>query len=915
MDLLEAIETLKGGLMWIGLSVLAAIVGGCVAAWLYHLTRGMEAWWRGLRTWFDKIVFIGLFAACALIGGTKTNSPPLLQMPFPPSLSQAVVQEITEGEIAQGWRLESIATNDAVSYVMPDGVSPSFNWHRRGTFGEWARLDFGDFIFPLGTNDETFSSFSVFNDGRIRPAPRDVAREICAVGVPMLAMQGASRFWVADASAVAGRPPYQAKLLTWENFFLNADTNTPVSAQIELFPNGDFTTRSNNVEQIYRRVAYFDWDGDGLENSVDPDPLVAGPDAHGTNGEWYNKVCSNVFSAVATSCDPPGSGAGGAQLVAPVELSWREGVNSNAYYFVDVVTERGPAPIYFTGDRDSRLGNPVVVARAFETNRVPLLIGIYYAITSTVPFAVSYPMDYMYPVLETNEPCRASVRWPLEFSVEPDGYGGFYTSVIPYDPGGTFQWGNGGTGGMRSGGVRSGDSGFSSCEYSIYGNWLGFTCVGPDCGCHGCSVDGTYTVECSTFNLPTLFCGCSYDDPDDPPDDPPEEPFPETPSVAITFGKPVIIFEDRYEASPDNCVEKRSTTNTLTVTASGGTSGATLILASANLECLQRIGGGSVSLPAEIVLGPYMSYTATFRCVGAGDGGTPLVSGIISGLDGTDSSYAQTTVVRVEIQKLRNAPVNQCLNRHEYGIGEKILFHQSPGSPEVEILAEDVKILGVGTRTIEWGISNIEHTLSFSLNDVRYVPLVKIHKPNGIEGYDAQAVTNGFPPGIAGGLELVQRYRLLPLTVDFSALEIEEVPCDDAIPPTGYFAYTPPKVFPRTHSTAAGAGVWNVVVAGNYIEAKNGGRMRDHAGYPDQLPRMMPDGTTTNNPAYGWLGGSLVWKVPFGWRLKDSHNEGPIGIFAEGTRQIQSITETGDYSVEKLGHKATRQINGTLTLE
>ena len=41
----------------------------------------------------------------------------------------------------------------------------------------------------------------------------------------------------------------------------------------------------------------FDWDGDGLENSVDPEPLVAGPDAHGTNAEWYNVVCSNVFSA------------------------------------------------------------------------------------------------------------------------------------------------------------------------------------------------------------------------------------------------------------------------------------------------------------------------------------------------------------------------------------------------------------------------------------------------------------------------------------------------------------------------------------------------------------------------------------------------------------------------------------------
>ena len=117
----------------------------------------------------------------------------------------------------------------------------------------------------------------------------------------------------------------------------------------------------------------------------------------------------------------------------------------------------------------------------------------------------------------------------------------------------------------------------------------------------------------------------------------------------------------------------------------GGASGATLILSTADIECLQRVGGGSVSLPAEIVLGPYMSYTATFRCLGAGNGGTPLVSGIISGLDGTDSSSAQTSVVRVEIEREHDAPGNDCLNRHDYGIGEFMRVCQYPFSPSIII--------------------------------------------------------------------------------------------------------------------------------------------------------------------------------------------------------------------------------------
>ena len=438
-------------------------------------------------------------------------------------------------------------------------------------------------------------------------------------------------------------------------------------------------------------------------------------------------------------------------------------------------------------------------------------------------------------------------------------------------------------------------------------------CYGPDCGCHGCSVDGAYTMECSTFNLPTLFCGCSYDDPDDPPDDPPDEPFPVTPFVSITFSAQAVIFEDRYEASPNSWVEKRSTTNTLTVTASGGASGATLILSTANLECLQRVGGGSVSLPAEIVLGPYMSYTATFRCLGAGNGGTPSVSGIISGLDGTDSSSAQTSVVRVEIEREHDAPGNDCLNRHDFGIGEWVYIRQFPTSSGITVSATDANVHGGSAPIIMWGVSNIEHSLTFSLNDVEYVPLVRVLKPTGIEGYDAQAYTNGLPPGAAGGLHLVQRYRVLPLTVNFTRLRIEEVPCYDPIPPTGYFIYTPPDRIPRTHTIDAGAGEWFFVDPGNLVGASEDGR--DKAGCRVELTRRMPDGTPTDDPSYGWLGGDLPWKVPFGWKHRDSSAVEPVGRFAEDTRQILSITESGDFSVHKLQHTATRRLDGIITVD
>ena len=527
MSVIETIEAFKSGLMWICLSALAAIAVGVIGAWLCRSARSVVAWaWRS-RPWFEKGVLIGLLSFCVVFGSEKTRSGG-------GALGDRALPGVTAEEIAQGWRLVTETNCTVDVYAMPEGVSPTFNWHKRGTFGEWARLDLGDFAFPLGTNSGAVTSLSVFNDGRIRPTPRDAAREICAVGVPMLAMQGASRFWVGEVATNFAPPDLVATernppriRLTWENFFLHADTNTPVNAQIELVANGDFVTRSNDVERICRRIEPFDWDGDGLENTVDPDPLVAGPDAHGTNAEWYNVVCSNVLEAVG--------GDGSAGTPRPT-LSWLDGVNSNAYYFVDVVTTNGLVPIYFTGDRESRLGNPVVVARAYETNHVPLLIGINYAVTSPVPFSVLLTDDGFASVT-TNSVSDYDVRWPLDFvfTERIEESGRVYTvTVEPYDPGGVLTWDGGG---MRSGASSGCGCGCLGCVgYSV-----GFNCSAT-CTCHGeCKAVGGYAFENTLFAVTGGVCRCGFDDPVE------SGTGTETnnaPRLSVSFSRQAVIFED-----------------------------------------------------------------------------------------------------------------------------------------------------------------------------------------------------------------------------------------------------------------------------------------------------------------------------------------------------------------------------------
>ena len=247
------------------------------------------------------VVFVTL-SVVATIKAQKTNNvPPDMnqpQMQQGGGVSQTDLQlqletptlnpvQTTSDDIACGWRVECAATNENISYEMPSNGSLVGNFHVHGAASSFGNnvVDFGvvrtsgtlvptNWAFPIGTNNAAFSSFWYFVDGRIRPTPKDAMREICAVGVPMSAVPGQSRLWMAEE-------PDGARVITWENFFLGGDTNAPVNAQIVLCPNGDFVTRSNEVETVCRRVNPDDWDNDGIANERDANPLFCDGDFFG----------------------------------------------------------------------------------------------------------------------------------------------------------------------------------------------------------------------------------------------------------------------------------------------------------------------------------------------------------------------------------------------------------------------------------------------------------------------------------------------------------------------------------------------------------------------------------------------------------------------------------------------------------
>ena len=179
--------------------------------------------------------------ALALVLHGSTKRPPARQSaaPAPP--------EVTDADLARGYRLVSVATNAALPYGRPARAAVHRPWGLRGAYEDRFWLGLGDFAFPLGTG--AWSRLSVSAWGEARPAP--------------------------------GR-----------------DASASVSAQLVLYPSGDFLARSNGVERAYRRVDPFDWDGDGIPNGDDPAPRRWDGDFLGQPGAVRARIARLVGSGV-----------------------------------------------------------------------------------------------------------------------------------------------------------------------------------------------------------------------------------------------------------------------------------------------------------------------------------------------------------------------------------------------------------------------------------------------------------------------------------------------------------------------------------------------------------------------------------------------------------------------------------------
>ena len=778
-------------------------------AWVMLINRGRmaRAADRIAKTSRSAVAAFLFFAAIATVCAQKsgTNEPPR------GASSPRVIEpgpSVTPDDVERGYMLESVTTNAAYSYAMPTNGTRYEKWWRRGAYEDVFRLDFGDFRFPLGTYMCDY--LWAYTWGMAGARLRDASNRVVATGVPMSAVPRRSRFWsAADEDG--------SRLLTWQDFALGRDTNELVSAQLELFPSGDYIARSNLVERVYRRVNPDDWDDDGDPNDTDPNPYVHDGDSFGPHPELP------------------------------------QGANSNAYCWVDIVVSNANALVTFTGDGPSALPDPRFIARAGETNRVTILIGKAYQVTCPMPIACVGQSSCEIEIYQDQySPTEMYICWPVSIeAVSMRSGASFSMSVTPDCLGGGFVWTN------------------SCCSVSGTGWSFVYSCGGT-CTCTGCGALGYYGYEGYRISADGGLCGCGSQSGDGDGGEEEDDDGPYDAGASVSFSKSAVIFEDRYENTPGVWVERQSTQTELHCVAHGGPNGGHVRFEIVGEEKLQRVSGILLPFESDIGAGKKIDFTITYNGKQPSYTTNDIVvtSTFTENVPGAQSEVAEEklTSVQVWFTTAVAAPLNNKISRHNYGVCEIVNCGHQPYLPDFSWVPLNGGTM-IEAAKYRCPLDATPSPLVVRVGqDIEYPPAMRVYEPNNIEIRNTRPATKGFSPGHAGGIGMLMDIYILPLGVSFTEIAVEEVPCSVGVP-TGYFSF-PAMAGVASHTTQNGAGTWCNVQEGNKMGV-------DRPGIYGELLPMTPDGTLTNDVIVGWLEGTLYWPTPFGWNVKGTTGSQP----------------------------------------
>ena len=826
------------------LSVLALLGAGLAIHGVITITR----------RFFVRVKAIGLaicfsiaVAVAAMFGGSKTNELLQVIFPFVPQVQQIPTMPVS---IPTNHVPIIAETSPRASATMPFRAA---KWNVRGAWNDSFRYAFsGDWEFPYGMGH--LDRVEVCSQGRIIPYYGS-SNVIASVGVPLEIVSPIATFG-------CGPTDRNSYIFSWTNAVVgrvlhedvaNAET---MDASIELFRNGDIAVTTNGVTELIPRIHPSDTDGDGIPDEIDPNPGVWDGDFFGPSDELSQSA------------------------------------NMNAYCWVDVVVSNADAEVFFIGDGPSDLPDPHFMARVCATNRVTVLIGKGYVIQADEQIECIGVSDMSVEVVQTGA-SSLYVRWPVTVTFEdvavPQMRGGDSPqgilrtmNITPDYLGGGFEW-----------------TSNHCCEISMSGLSFAWSCFGA-CGCGGCQALGRYVYEGYGLAVAGGSCGCSSQ----------SVPMEESPTVGASFSEEALFYEDAYTNAPGEVVGRRVSTNaSFTCTAYGGRYGGTLSLATANFDKLVKTGGDD--LPTTSVrVAPYETCTwsaeyAPLSCSSGANDITATATFTETFSGNMTCVTAATTVVKLTLTPWVTR--QGCDNRHHVGVRENIWCTAAPNVGQWGETGGGEIGQMMSSMNYKCPLTSDGSALNYEVGISHYNLDLTIFEPTGLVARLPMAKDFGVVTNHAGGAGMNLRIYVLPETVAFSGISMEEIPSLEGIH-QGYFSNVYFNVV-WYHTTEMLAGRWFKIDQNNFWNV-------DRAWMGGELPRELPDGTMTNDLTMGvWSDGLLVWNINWGWgELTSNQGDSPVKAMTTPYNQTFTFDEYGTLTISKFQNTVSRDTNNVIRL-
>ncbi len=199
--------------------------------------------------------FLALLAAVFIAyGSTKTNRVNQVEGGRL-KVEQWNLPTCSAGQPEQGFNFLCSTSTLGFDYLphpsagrLPVGAILATNWWRRGCWEDCRKIEFADgWVFPFGTNH--FSSVVVMSQGGVRTGFCD-ASEIAALGTKVALVPF-------DSCFSHEHTPSNSYRFAWGRAYVGRDTNTPMTASIELFRTGDVCVTTNGVPTVEPYVIPF----------------------------------------------------------------------------------------------------------------------------------------------------------------------------------------------------------------------------------------------------------------------------------------------------------------------------------------------------------------------------------------------------------------------------------------------------------------------------------------------------------------------------------------------------------------------------------------------------------------------------------------------------------------------------------